>query len=73
MIQRFLGVHAHREVVHVGISITEPPRLQELRARAKKRLDDLSIPPWEPYGQFPTKWRIDVAQTWKDHGWQPRS
>ena len=70
---RWLHVHSHHEIVHVGIPITEPPRIQELRAQAKQRLDELCIPAWEPYGRFPTGARVNVLQTWRDHGWEPRS
>lgn len=68
MLNRWL--HAHRLVVHVGIPVTESPRMQELRAAATQRRDELCIPAWEPYGSFHTRGRIDVQQTWRDKGWR---
>lgn len=61
-------VHQHHEIVHVDLQVVGPTINEWRAAQAKKRMDELSIHPWEPYAPFPTGARIDVRRTWEERG-----
>lgn len=61
-------IHQHLQIVRVQLPVVGPTINEWRAAQAKKRMDELSIHPWEPYAPFPTGGRIDVEQTWRDRG-----
>jgi hypothetical protein len=59
--------HAHFIVTKVPLPSVGPTMLDLQLARAKRRLDTLCIPAWEPYARFPRP-HTNVAKTWEDRG-----
>jgi len=73
MLNLLLRIHCHHEIVKAPIPSGNPEQWSLRSAEARRKLADLHVYPWEPHANWPTGWHTDVTQTWRRHGWIPRS